>query len=172
MSGSTSTTPRPLPPESHGPAGAQPSAHRGPPTALLKLIRALLFLVGLVLIVMLAIDNRGHVDVVFWPLPYSINVPLYWVFLFSLAVGAILGGVAAWLSGRGRRSETRDLRAKARELEEQERRRREAEERALAEEARRRTAALAAIAPPSRGSSGGDALAVPAGPATLVGSRA
>ena len=135
---------------------------------MLKLIRALLFLAGLVVVVLLSIANRGHVDVGFWPLPYAVNVPLYWVFLFSLAVGAILGGLAAWLSGNRRRSETRDLRAKARELEEQERRRREAADRALAEEARRKTAALAAIAPPSRGSD----LAVPAGPATLVGSRA
>jgi uncharacterized integral membrane protein len=116
---------------------------------MLKLIRALLFLVGLVLIVVLAIDNRGHVDVVFWPLPYSINVPLYWVFLFGLASGVILGGLSVWLSGHHRRAEFRRVSARAKELDQQERARRDAEERALVEEARRKTAALA-ITPPSR----------------------
>jgi len=116
---------------------------------MLKLIRALLFLVGLVLIVMLAIDNRGHVDVVFWPLPYSINVPLYWVFLFGLASGVFLGGLSVWLAGHKRRGEFRRVSVRAKELDQQERARRDAEERALVEEARRKTAALA-ISPPSR----------------------
>ena len=131
---------------------------------MLKLIRALLFLVGLVLIVMLAIDNRGHVDVVFWPLPYSINVPLYWVFLFGLASGVLLGGLSVWLAGHRRRAEFRRVSARAKELDQQERARRDAEERALVEEARRKTAALALTPPPARGDGiapGGPALAAP-----------
>ncbi len=131
---------------------------------MLKLIRALLFLVGLVLIVMLAIDNRGHVDVVFWPLPYSVNVPLYWVFLFGLVAGVLLGGLSAWLSGHQRRAEFRRVSARAKELDQQERARRDAEERALVEEARRKTAALA-ITPPSRIDGPAAALTGAPGPA-------
>lgn len=129
-----------------------------------KIVYTLLSIAGIVLIDVLAIDNRQHVDVVFWPLPYSINVPLYWVFLFSLALGAILGGLATWLSGRGRRAELRDLRAKAREREEQERRRREADEQALVAEARRKTEKLATLPPPARGSAGGGLALAPSRP--------
>lgn len=122
---------------------------------MLKLIRALLFLAGLAVVILLSVANRQPVDVGFWPLPYGITVPLYWVFLFTLAVGAVLGGLAAWLSSTARRSEARRLRSAETERKDQERRRREAEEQALVAEARRKTEKLATLPPPARGNAGG-----------------
>ena len=74
---------------------------------MIKLLRMLLALVGLVLIVVLAVDNRGPVEIVFWPLPFTYRMPLYAVFLLGLGAGALLGGAAVWLSGLARRSEAR-----------------------------------------------------------------
>ena len=59
---------------------------------MIKLLRVLLALVGVVLIVMLAVDNRGIVELVFWPLPFRYHMPLYAVFLIGLLAGALLGG--------------------------------------------------------------------------------
>lgn len=117
---------------------------------MLKLLRAALFIVGLVVILFISVANRQPVDISFWPLPYGITVPLYWVFLFSLALGVILGGLASWLSRTRVRGETRELRRKVRAVEHEERMRREAEEQAVVEEARRKTQALS-LAPPGAG---------------------
>jgi lipopolysaccharide assembly protein A len=116
---------------------------------MLKLIRALLFLLGVAVIVVLSISNRQPVDVSFWPLPYGLTVPLYWVFLFTLALGIVLGGLAVWLSRQGERAELRQLRRRVRAVEYQDRLRREAEEQALVDEARRKTQALALSPPPA-----------------------
>ena len=48
---------------------------------MIKLLRLLLALFGLVFIVMLAVDNRGIVEIIFWPLPFRYHMPLYAVFL-------------------------------------------------------------------------------------------
>src|SRR4051812_7607316 len=110
---------------------------------MLKLIRGLLFLVGLVILVVLSIDNRGPVDLSFWPLPYATRLPLFAIFLIALAVGAVLGGLASWLARLPERAEARRLRRQVEAVEEQDRRRRAAEEQALVDEARRKTQALA-----------------------------
>ena len=62
---------------------------------MIKLLRLLLALFGLVFIVMLAVDNRGIVEIVFWPLPFRYHMPLYAVFLIGLVAGALLGGAGA-----------------------------------------------------------------------------
>ena len=67
---------------------------------MIKLVRLLLALVGVIVIVMLAVDNRGIVDIVFWPLPFTYRMPLYAVLLIGLFVGALLGGTALWLSSQ------------------------------------------------------------------------
>lgn len=115
---------------------------------MLKLIRIILALVGLVVIVFLSIDNRQIVDFGLWPLPYAYQVPLYWIILGSLAVGVILGGLTSWLSHVSARGQTRELRRKVGTIEKQEEAQREARERAAVEEARRKTQALT-ISPPS-----------------------
>jgi lipopolysaccharide assembly protein A len=131
---------------------------------MLKLIRALLFLVGVAVVVQLSIDNRQPVGISFWPLPYATTVPLYWVFLAALALGVVLGGLAVWASGHRARAELRQLRRRVRAVDNQERMRREEEERALVDEARRKTESLA-LAPPVAARSEVVALAPVAAPA-------
>jgi uncharacterized integral membrane protein len=114
---------------------------------MIKLVRTLLALVGLILIVVLAVDNRGIVELVFWPLPFRYHMPLYWVFLLGLFAGALLGGTALWLSSRADRREARALRRRARAADYQEKLKREREEQAILEQARRKTQGLA-LAPP------------------------
>lgn len=114
---------------------------------MIKLLRLLLAVIGVVLIVVLAVDNRAPVEVVFWPLPFRYQVPLYWVFLFGLFAGALLGGAAVWLSSRTDRREARAMRRRVRAIEYQERLQREREEQAILEQARRKTQAIAIEAP-------------------------
>lgn len=80
--------------------------------AMIKIFRLLLGLIGLVIIVAFAVSNRGMVEMALWPLPETIEVQLFWVFLFGLVVGAVLGGLGAWLGGMGKRRERRQLRTK------------------------------------------------------------
>lgn len=114
---------------------------------MIKLLRLLLGLVGLVLIVMLAVDNRQVINLNFWPLPFSYEMPLYAVFLLGLFAGALLGGTALWLSSRADRREARALRRRVRAIEYQEKLRREREEQAILEQARRKTQTIAIEAP-------------------------
>ena len=114
---------------------------------MIRLLRMLLGLLGLVVIVMLAVDNRQPVDLIFWPLPFTYQVPLYWVFLLGLFTGALLGGAALWLSSRADRKETRAMRRKVRAIEYQERLKREQEEQQILEQARQKTQAIAIAAP-------------------------
>lgn len=116
----------------------------------MNLIRAALFLLGLLLVVLLSVANRQPVEVGLWPLASTLTAPLYWVILATLAVGVVLGGFSAWWSRRASRAELRRLRRKVRAIEYQERLRQEAEEHRLAQEARRKTEALA-LTPASRG---------------------
>lgn len=110
-------------------------------------IRALLALLGLVIIVMLAINNRQMVDIVFWPLPFSYSMPLYVVFLIGLFLGTLLGGIAAWLSTGAERREARRLRRRVKAVEYQEKLKREREEAEILEQARRKSQSLALSAP-------------------------
>ena len=114
---------------------------------MLKLIRALLFLVGVAVLVFLAVDNRQETTISFWPTPYSLDLPLFAVFLIGAALGVILGGLAVWFGGHGRRVEARDLRHRAGTADVAERRRREAEETAIIEAARRRNQGSGAALP-------------------------
>jgi len=114
---------------------------------MIKLLRLLLALFGLVFIVMLAVDNRGIVEIIFWPLPFRYHMPLYAVFLLGLFAGALLGGLALWLSNHDRRSEARALRRKVKAVEYQDRLKKEREEQEVLEMARRKTQSLSLAAP-------------------------
>lgn len=57
---------------------------------MLRILRLLLGLAGLLLITLFAIANRAPVDVSFWPTPLSVDLPLYGVFLIGLMLGVIL----------------------------------------------------------------------------------
>ena len=67
----------------------------------------------------LSVDNRGMVELVFWPLPFTYQLPLYAVFLIGLFVGAILGGAPPGC--RPTRAGASALRRKVRAIEYQER---------------------------------------------------
>ena len=114
---------------------------------MIKLLRLLLALFGLVFIVMLAVDNRGIVEIIFWPLPFRYHMPLYAVFLLGLFAGALLGGLALWLSNHDRRSEARALRRNVKAVEYQDRLKKEREEQEVLEMARRKTQSLSLAAP-------------------------
>ena len=75
-----------------------------------RLLRTLLAIVAGLLIVTFAIANRHWVPVYFTPLPASVEVPSFFIFLFGMIVGALIGGVASWLHAHRRRVETRRLR--------------------------------------------------------------
>ena len=112
-----------------------------------KLLTVLLTILGAIVIVVLSVDNRQSVELVFWPLPFTHQMPLYVVFLIGLVVGALLGGTATWLSAHAKRREARALRRKVRAVEYQDRLRREREDQELLEQARRKTQNLALAAP-------------------------
>ncbi len=62
---------------------------------MLRLLRVLIGLTGLAIVVLFAIANRQPVDVRFWPLPVSVDLPLYGVLLVGLVIGVLLTALAA-----------------------------------------------------------------------------
>lgn len=113
-----------------------------------KILRLLLGLAGLVIIVSFAVSNRQNVDMALWPLPETLNVQLFWVFLFGLVVGAVLGGLGAWLGGMRKRRDGRKMRRKAEDLEGQLRVIRQQQEAAETKAYEEAKAARLAAAPP------------------------
>jgi uncharacterized integral membrane protein len=84
---------------------------------MMRIVRLLLGLIGLVVIVSFAVSNRQVVEMALWPLPATLSVQLFWVFLLGLVVGALLGGMGAWLGGMSKRRDRRRIRRKAEDLE-------------------------------------------------------
>ena len=115
---------------------------------MIKIFRLLLGLVGLVVVVSFAVSNRQMVEMGLWPLPDKITVQLFWVFMFGLVVGAILGGLGSWLGGMRKRRDGRRMRRKADELEGQLRVIRQQQEAAEAKAYEEAKAARLATAPP------------------------
>jgi uncharacterized integral membrane protein len=64
-----------------------------------------------------AISNREPVALGFWPIPFVVEVPLYVAVLVALAVGFLLGHLAAWIAGRRWRREVRRHRRRLASLE-------------------------------------------------------
>lgn len=113
-----------------------------------KLLRTVVGLLGLLVIVVFSVANRGIVDVSFFPLPIpTIPLPVYAVFLIGIFLGAIIGGLALWLSGHRMRAEWRQLRRRARAEAHQRRLKEQEEERLATERSRQRQDALALAAP-------------------------
>jgi lipopolysaccharide assembly protein A len=98
-----------------------------------RTLRLLLGLAALIVIVAFAIANRTPIDVSFAPLPGTIELPLYGVFLIGLIVGVLVGGVAIWLRSLGQRREAKRLRSKVWALENQLQILKQQEEKARAE---------------------------------------
>ncbi len=72
-----------------------------------KLVASVAFLAIAAIVVMFAISNRAEVPVSLWPLPYSVSLRLSAALLGALAIGIILGGAIAWISGATRRRRRR-----------------------------------------------------------------
>lgn len=71
---------------------------------MLRLLKALIVLPVTGLILLFAVANRQTAVVSLWPLPYEIDTPVFFVALAPLALGVMVGGIAAWLAGgRARR---------------------------------------------------------------------
>jgi uncharacterized integral membrane protein len=70
-------------------------------------------------IIVFSLVNRSSVIVDFWPLPTTMNLPLFAIVLVMLAVGVLWGGFAAWLSAGRARKRAREMtrRAEAAEIE-------------------------------------------------------
>jgi uncharacterized integral membrane protein len=90
---------------------------------MLKLVRTLLGILGVVLVTMFALANRGPIEVDLLFLPEKLSVPAYGLFLAGLLSGALLGGIAVWIGGWRARREGRLARRRLAALEARERER-------------------------------------------------
>jgi uncharacterized integral membrane protein len=59
------------------------------------------------LLVLFAISNRESVSVTLWPLPTSLDPPLYLVVLVAMLIGFLVGEFVAWVVGRRWRQDAR-----------------------------------------------------------------
>ena len=64
-----------------------------------------------------AVANREWVEVSLAPLPISFGLPLFAIIIAVLALGAMIGGAAVWLSGAKQRRLARRTRRLAGQLE-------------------------------------------------------
>lgn len=62
-----------------------------------------------VIVILFAVTNRSPATLSFWPLPWTINLPIYLIILGTLFVGFLLGVTVAWASGSRRRRHARQL---------------------------------------------------------------
>ena len=84
----------------------------------MKLIHWLVTLPLAIIIVLFAVSNLHSVAVGLWPIPVTIEAPLYLIVLLALAAGFLAGELVAWINGRHHR---RHARRRARRIEELER---------------------------------------------------
>ncbi len=72
----------------------------------------------LIVVVFSAVNTRlTSLDL--WPLPFTVDLPLFALILSVFVVGFIWGGVISWLSGGAARSRLRGAEARAEEAERQ-----------------------------------------------------
>lgn len=90
--------------------------------------------------VVFSVVNRGRVTIDAWPLPYTIELPLFLVVMLGLVGGFLVGALFGWLGAAKAR---RLARVKAREAEAAQRQARELSEKlARLEAVKTRSAAL------------------------------
>ncbi|MDR3517179.1 MAG: lipopolysaccharide assembly protein LapA domain-containing protein [Azospirillaceae bacterium] len=70
-----------------------------------------------VIAVSFALSNRAAVTLTLWPIPFTVETPLYLVALVTLFVGFVGGGIVAHISGAPRRRTGRFDRRRADRLE-------------------------------------------------------
>ncbi len=59
-------------------------------------------------VIAFSVANRSPMVLDLWPLPFTVELPVYGVVLASAAAGFVIGGVVAWLSTGGVRRRARD----------------------------------------------------------------
>lgn len=69
------------------------------------------------LIVLFAVSNRQTVEIGLFPLPFTLETPLYLLVLAMLGAGVLCGAVLAWLSGHRARATARSASKNAQRLE-------------------------------------------------------
>lgn len=57
--------------------------------------------------VVFSVSNRALVSVDLWPFPYQVTLPLYFVFLATLIVGFVVGGMVTTVAGARARARRR-----------------------------------------------------------------
>jgi uncharacterized integral membrane protein len=69
------------------------------------------------IVVSFAISNRETASLALWPLPGSIDLPVFVVALVPLALGIVIGGLIDWLMQAGHRRQERRLKRQVGQLE-------------------------------------------------------
>lgn len=85
----------------------------------MRLIGWLLALPVSLLAAVFAVANRHDLRLQLWPLPWSLDLPVYLAVLVPLVLGMVLGGLAVWLGGHRTRAAARYHRRRAESLERQ-----------------------------------------------------
>jgi uncharacterized integral membrane protein len=99
---------------------------------MLKFLRAALAVATGLVLILFAIANRMAVTISLWPLPVTIDAPLYAVVLLALGLGVLIGGFVVGLRSFSRKREAARLRRRLADLEHHLEVRRRQEEEALA----------------------------------------
>ena len=91
---------------------------------MIALLKALLLLPVALVVILLAIANRGPVLLSFDPFArgtpeFAFSVPLYLLMFAILALGVVLGGVGTWLTAGGQRRRGRASRREVGRLKEE-----------------------------------------------------
>jgi len=63
-----------------------------------RLLSWALFIPFALIVVTFAVSNRDAITVAFWPLPFTLDMPLYSLSLGTLAFGFFFGSLLTWLS--------------------------------------------------------------------------
>ena len=58
-------------------------------------------------VVLFAVSNRHVVELQFWPLPGTLDLPLYIIGLVTMVAGFLIGGVIAWIGAGDSRHRAR-----------------------------------------------------------------
>ncbi len=85
----------------------------------MRLIGWLLALPVALLSAVFAVANRHDLRLQLWPLPWSLDLPVYLAVLGPLVLGMLVGGAAVWLAGHRARAAARHHRRRAESLERQ-----------------------------------------------------
>jgi uncharacterized integral membrane protein len=70
-----------------------------------------------VVLIVFAVNNRDAVTLSFWPLPVTLEAPVYLIVLLSLLAGFLIGELVAWTNGRRWRRQARHSARRVTELE-------------------------------------------------------